>query len=157
MAFSIFFVLTWLAVFTFGVIQKKLSLVENTFVFLITLIVSINFSWIVMNELELIKRTEETLPYTASLLNRSIIIPVLLLIQLNMSMARDSFLWKTVVMLSAVLVLVGLSYLMTALNITDNTDWNLGLDAIYFFLLNLIAYFAYWVMESVSEKAVNQS
>ncbi|MFD1361253.1 hypothetical protein [Lentibacillus salinarum] len=157
MAFPIFFFLAWLVTFLFGVMPKKLSLVEYTFVFLIGLIVSINFSWVTVNELEVIKRTEEALPYTAYLLNRSIIIPMLLLIQLNMSMLRDTFLWKTVTILSIVLILVGVSYLMTALDMTAHTHWNLGFDAIYFFLLNLVALLAYCIMEGVSEKAVNHT
>ncbi|WP_010531410.1 hypothetical protein [Lentibacillus jeotgali] len=157
MAFPIFFFLTWLVGSIFAVMRKKLSLVENTFVFLIILIVSINFSWIIADELKLITVTKQTLPHTAYLINRSVIIPVLILIQLNISMARDSFGWKTMMVLFSVLLLTGVNYLMTALNMVTYTNWNLGFDAIYFLLLNLAAFLAYRIMEKASEKAVNQT
>lgn len=157
MAFSIFFFLAWLIISIFAVMRKRLSLVENTFVFLIILIVSINFSWIISDELKLITITKEKLPYTAYLLHRSIIIPVLLLIQLNISVARDSFGWKAIIILSAVLLLTVANYLMTALNIAAYTNWNFGFDAIYFFLLNLVALLAYSIIERASEKVVNHT
>lgn len=157
MTFSIFFFLTWLVISIFAVMQKKLSLVENTFVFLVILVVSINFSWIIADELKLITLPKEKLPYTAYLMNRSIIIPVLVLIQLNICMARDAFFWKAGSILTAVLLLTGINYLMTALNISSYTNWNPGFDAIYFLLLNLTALIAYSIIDRASEKAVNHT
>lgn len=84
MGFVTFFFLTWLFVLIFAFIRKKLTIVENTLVFLIILIVSINFSWIIIDEMKLITLTKNGFDYTGYLLNRSIIIPILLLIQLNL-------------------------------------------------------------------------
>ncbi|RYG72512.1 hypothetical protein EU245_09920 [Lentibacillus lipolyticus] len=157
MAFSIFFFLAWLFVSIFTVMQKRLTLVENTFVFLIILVVSINFSWIIGDELKWITIKKEALPYTAYLLNRSIIIPVLLLIQLNISMARDSIGWKIITILSTVVVLTGANYLLTVLNVATYKNWNPGFDAIYFIFLSLVAFLFYKIIENASEKVVNHT
>ncbi|SFD43841.1 hypothetical protein SAMN05216238_101339 [Lentibacillus persicus] len=157
MAFAIFFFLAWFFISLFAVMQKRLSIVENTFVFLIILIISINFSWIVGDELKLIKQPEEPLPYIAYLLNRSIIIPVLILIQLKVFVRYDTFLWKTASILVAVLMLTDINYLLTALNVAEYTHWHSAFDAIYFLLLNLAALFAYRMINRASEKAVNST
>ncbi len=157
MEIVIFFFITWLAVFMYGLMQKELTLVESTFVFLIVLIVSINFSWIVMEELKLIKLTEKGLPYTAFLLNRSIIIPILILIQLNFLVKTESYLMKSAILFSSVLALVGVSFISSSLNITEFTKWNLGFEAIYYLCLNLIAMIALKVMKSIPMNVVNHS
>lgn len=157
MEFVIFFFITWLAVFIYGLMQKELTVVESTFVFLIILVVSINFSWIVIEELKLIKLTEKGLPYTAFLLSRSIIIPILILIQLNFLVKSESYLIKSVTLFSSVLALVGISFISSSLNITEFTKWNLGYEAIYYLCLNLIGMIALKVMKSIPMNAVNHS
>ncbi|MGP4108660.1 hypothetical protein [Virgibacillus sp. L01] len=157
MEIVIFFFITWLAVFMYCLMQKELTLVESTFVFLIVLVVSINFSWIIMEELKLIKLTEKGLPYTAFLLNRSIIIPILILMQLNFLVKSESHLMKTAILFSSVLALVGVSFLSSSLNITEFTKWNLGYEAIYYLCLNLIGMIALKIMKSIPMNAVNHS
>lgn len=157
MGFVVFFILTWLVVSIYTIIQKELTIVENTFVFLIVLVVSINFSWIIGDELKLITYTEKGLPYTGYLLNRSIIIPVLILIHLNFLMKRETYLMKSMILLSSVLLLVGISFLSTSLNITEFPKWNLGYEAIYYLCLNLIAIIACKVIERIPKNAVKHT
>lgn len=84
MGFVVFFFVAWLVVSIFSLIKKKLSIIENTFVFLIILILSINFSWIVIEEWKLISLSKKGFEYTGYLLNRSVILPMLILIQINL-------------------------------------------------------------------------
>lgn len=63
MGFVVFFFLTWLFVSIFAAMPKKLTFVENTLVYLVILIVSINFSWIVIEELKLMSLTKNGFNY----------------------------------------------------------------------------------------------
>ncbi|HYK73133.1 MAG TPA: hypothetical protein VEV44_08430, partial [Pseudoneobacillus sp.] len=84
MGFVVYFFVAWLVISIFTIIKKRLSIVENTLVFLIILILSINFSWIVNEELKLVTISKKGLDYTAFLLNRSIIIPIMIVIHVNL-------------------------------------------------------------------------
>ncbi|MEY2191982.1 hypothetical protein AB7942_04485 [Neobacillus sp. BF23-41] len=98
MGLVVFFFLAWLVVSLFAVIKKKLTFAENSLIFLVILIVSINISWIVIEELKLIKRTQESLEYTAYLLNRSVITPFLILIQVNLHLRCKTMMMKITLM-----------------------------------------------------------
>ncbi|MFC4321245.1 hypothetical protein [Litchfieldia salsa] len=143
MNFVVFFFISWLVVLFYGVMKKKLNLIESTLIFLISLVISINFSWIVINEWNLITLTNKGLPYSAFLLNRSIIIPFIILILLNFVMMTNKLLNKLMILMAGVLLLVGISFLSTSLNVTDFNKWSLWYESIYFLSLGLIAIIAY--------------
>jgi hypothetical protein len=155
MGFTVFFFLSWLAISIFVVISSREYIVENTFTYLITLTISINFSWIIIDEMNLITLTQKGLPYTAYLLNRSIIIPTLILISLHFLLRSESFMRKLTVTLLAVLVLVVISFSSTALDILTFKKWNLGYEAIYYFALMMLAYFSYHLISRISRDVVN--
>ncbi|WP_026568488.1 hypothetical protein [Bacillus sp. UNC41MFS5] len=155
MGFVVFFLLAWLTGSLVAVIKKKLTLAENTLVFLVVLIVSINFSWIVIEELRLIKLTKSTLEYTGFLLNRSVITPFLVLIQLNLLLWSKTMMMKITIIVAVVILLIGVSSLSNFYDIIDYKHWNYWYDGIYFFILNLIAIFSYKLYARVSRNVVS--
>ncbi|MGG1674863.1 hypothetical protein ACIFOT_03830 [Neobacillus sp. NRS-1170] len=154
MGFVIFFFLSWLIILIFSFIQKKLSLIENTFIFLIILIASINFSWIVIDEFQLIIRTKEGFGYTGYLLNRSVIIPFLILIQFNLLAAGQTLTKKGIIVICSVILFITFSFLSNLLNITDYKNWHYGYDIVYFIFLDLLTIIAYRLFKRASRNEV---
>lgn len=154
MEFVVFFFLTWLVISIQFVINKKIHLVESTFVFLIILIVSINFSWIIIDELFLIKVSKKMLPYLAYLLNRSIIIPILILIHLNLIIISKSPIMKYILWFSSVWIFIVISFLASNLDIIEFRKWTYWYEAIYYFCLNIIAFLAYKFIHNISRNVV---
>jgi hypothetical protein len=157
MGFVVFFFLTWLFVSIFAAMPKKLTFVENTLVYLVILIVSINFSWIVIEELKLMSLTKKGFNYSAYLLERSIIIPIFILIQLNLLQWSKTFMKKLFVIISSVIVLVIFSFLSNSFHNIAYRNWNYAYDAIYYLFLNLIAIVSYHMFVRVSRNEVNYS
>ncbi|WP_078382454.1 hypothetical protein [Sutcliffiella halmapala] len=155
MGFVVYFALTWLFVSIFVAIEKKGSLVENTFVFLIILIVNINFTWVIAEEMNFIVLTKEGINYTGYILNRSMLIPILLVIQLNLIQGTKSMIQKISIILISVCFLLVLSILSIQLDMTEYTNWNHLNDAIYYFTLHLVAIFTYRLFKKISPSEVN--
>jgi hypothetical protein len=154
MGFSIFFLLTWLIIGIFFMLRKELSIVENTWIFLISLIVIINVSWISTEEMKMINLTKSGIDYTAYLLNRSIILPLLLLFQLNIFLKSNTFTKKVLITFTSLIVMLSLSVLSTYFNITNYIKWNLFYDGIYYLILQLIAYFSYRLFKKLNKNEV---
>lgn len=157
MGFSIFFFLAWGIVGIFFMIRKELSIVENTLIFLISLIVIINVSWIITEEMKMINLTKSGIDYTAYLLNRSIILPLLLLLQLNILLKSITFTKKVLIIFTSLIVMLGLSVLSTYFNITNYIKWNLFYDGIYYLILQLITYYSYRLFKKVNKNEVGYS
>lgn len=157
MGFVVYFFVAWLVISIFTIIKKRLSIVENTLVFLIILILSINFSWIVNEELKLVTISKKGLDYTAFLLNRSIIIPIMIVIHVNLLKWCRTLVMKTVVILSTIAVLTSLSIFNNLMNMSKYSNWNFGFDAIFFMLLCFIAIFSYKLYAKVTLNAVDYS
>ncbi|MEH7304445.1 hypothetical protein [Neobacillus drentensis] len=155
MGFVIFFLLAWLVGSLLAVIQKKLTFAENTLVFLVVLIVSINYSWIVIEELKLIKLTKSSLEYTGYLLNRSVITPILVLVFVNLLLWSKTMMMKITLIISVVILMIGLSSLSNFFGIIDYKHWNYWYDGIYFLILNGIAIFSYKLFARVSRNVVS--
>ena len=154
MGFTVFFFFSWLVISVFSVISSTKYIVENTFTYLITLTISINYSWIIIEEMKLISLTQKGLPYTAYLLNRSIIIPFLILISLHYLIRAETFTKKLAVMIAAVFLLVAMSFISQTLGILTYKGWNLGFDGLYYFILLMIAFFSYHTISRISGRVV---
>jgi hypothetical protein len=155
LGFALFFLLTYLISSLFIVMKKKLNIFENTFIFLLILVININFSWILFEELRFVTVAEETLSYIAFLLNRSLIIPMILVVYVNLfhtfkSTSRRIYL--TILSLGTMLLLVGVSIFF---QILTYVNWNIGYDAIYFALLHLIAFYTYRFLIKFAYREVN--
>lgn len=157
MGFSILFLLSWLFAVIFVVMHKKLSVVENTLVFLIILIVVINFSWIIAEEMKLIKLSRNGVDATAIILNQVVLIPMLLLIQLNLIQRSHTFTKTIIITVASMVIMLGSSFLFNFYNITEYTKWNYGYDAIYYICLHLIAFYSYKAFKKVTKSVVQYS
>ena len=120
--------------------RKSLSVVENTFVYLLVLIININATWIINEELKLVNVTEETAPYIGFLLERSLIIPILFVIAFN-------FFYRNITLRASMLtgfILLIFTLLLrkfsNMLNIYHYKQWNLFYEALYILGLLLITF-----------------
>ncbi|MFC7062081.1 hypothetical protein [Halobacillus seohaensis] len=157
MGFTLFFFVAWLIVAVFIIIKETLSITENTFVFLIILIININWSWIMYEELKLVKVTESPIDYTAFLLFRSIIIPMVIVVQLNLIERTKIFAKKFLVSIGSLSLLLLLTAANVFLDITSWVNWNLAYDALYFVVLHIIAVYLTKFYRKTSSSEVNYS
>ncbi|WLR48533.1 hypothetical protein LC065_04890 [Halobacillus litoralis] len=139
MAFTVFFVSAWLIVSIFTIIPKRLTLIENTFIFLTTSVISINWTWIINEELKYVKITEDPANYAGFLFFRSVIIPTLLMVQLNLYSASSSTIKKGLVIAASVICLLLLTISSRVLDISTYKDWNLGFDTVYYVFLHFFS------------------
>jgi hypothetical protein len=152
MELVVFFFLSWLVISIFTVINKELDIVKSTFIFFIILVININFSWIINDELKLITIQEKWLPYTAYLFNRNIIIPIIVLLHLNLFIRNRSYTKKAIILLSSVLILLIISFISIRLNILEFKKWTFWFEAIYYLCLNLIALFSFILFNKTSKE-----
>ncbi|GAA0315455.1 hypothetical protein GCM10008967_02520 [Bacillus carboniphilus] len=157
MGFATFFFISWIVIAVFAVMPKQLKMTETSFVYLVILIVSINMSWIVAEELKFIKITDKGIDYTAYLLNRSIINPVVLILFLNVIIKQRKLVKKLLYIGSSSIILTIISYLSTFFQITEFIKWNVVYEFFYYFILSLLALFARSLYEKVSMKEVIRS
>ncbi|AFC31447.1 hypothetical protein PM3016_4703 [Paenibacillus mucilaginosus 3016] len=141
MGFAFFFFIAWLTVAAFGFMKKQLTLVENTVVLLLITVISINWSWIIFEELKLVVISREPVNYTAFLIHRSITVPLIVVITINLvkRMATNHRAWLMVVgavLLQFVFVLLGRFF-----GISHSVHWNLTYDLVYFAVLQVIAHY----------------
>ncbi|WP_066059619.1 hypothetical protein [Robertmurraya korlensis] len=143
MGFVFYFFVSWLVTVLFTVMKKSLSFVENIFVFLIILIVSVNWSWIIFEEFKFLELSRQPLDYTAFLMNRSIGIPLIIVITLNAAVRSANVKGKAYLYVGlSTVILLGLKMIGNFLNITKLNNWNTLYDVLYFISLHLIAYFS---------------
>lgn len=119
---------------------KRLSFMQNSFVYLLTLMISINWSWIIYEELEFIKLSTQVMENTSFMINRSIAVPLTVVISINfLKISRTLRQFIFVLLLStsflSLLALGGIYF-----NVTKYINWNFAFDFIYFFFLNIIGY-----------------
>ncbi|WP_106496304.1 hypothetical protein [Lentibacillus sp. Marseille-P4043] len=157
MGFAVFFLASWLIVAIFVVLPKKLSIIENTVIFLVLLIIIINASWIIIEELKLIKETQEGIKYVAYLLNRSVIIPMTLITQLNIIHQSNTPLKFILTITVSLVFLLGLRALSLYFDIISYVKWNFGYDVIYILILHLITYYAYQLFKKLAQSEVDIS
>ncbi|MDT3765702.1 hypothetical protein [Priestia filamentosa] len=140
MGFSFFVFLSFLSITLFVTMRKSLSIVENTFVYLLVLIININATWIINEELKLIVVTEETASYVGFLLERSLIIPILFVITFNYFYRNIT---PRAIMITGFILLIFtllLRKFSNMLNIYHYRQWNLFYEALYILGLLLIIF-----------------
>ena len=142
MGFAFYFFVSWLITVIFTFMKKSLSYIENSFVYLLVLIISINFSWIISAELKLVTLSTHPLDYTAFMIHRSIGIPFILVVTLNFIKGVNSVGKSFLIAICSILILVILVKLGTNFEITNRAKWNIMYDFIYFALLQLIAFYS---------------
>ncbi|CDQ18406.1 hypothetical protein SAMN05192559_101980 [Halobacillus karajensis] len=139
MAFTTFLFSAWLIISLFIILPKRLNLIENSFIFLTIGVISINWSWIIYEELKFGKITENPADYAGFLIFRSIIIPTLIMFQLN-RYGSSSFNKKMTFVISiSTIGLILLTLLSRVFDVTTYKQWHLIFDVLYYLGLHIIA------------------
>ncbi|MGP4073501.1 hypothetical protein ACTWQB_13200 [Piscibacillus sp. B03] len=153
-ALVVFFTISWFVVALYFVMDKKINILDGTFVYLITLIIAINFSWIVIEELKLITLTEKGQPYMAYIFKRSIITPTVALICLALVLrTRNTFFQVSSIILS-VAFLTFTNYLLVPLNVATYNNWNIAYDVLYFIGIIGLSLMSYYLFHKITKNAV---
>lgn len=155
MSFVVFFFLSWLFISLFAVIRKTLSIIENTVIFLVILVISINFSWIIIDEYQLITVSQKALPYLAFLLNRSIVIPILMLLLVNLVLRSKDSKQKIIIGILCEFLLLMISFLSTLLGVTEFKRWNFLYEGLYFLFIIFIAFFILKAFQKLTMEVSN--
>ncbi|MBT2655777.1 hypothetical protein J7E81_11105 [Bacillus sp. ISL-18] len=151
MGFAFYFFVAWLITVIVAVMKKRLTFVENAFVFLLILIISINFSWIISSELKLVKLSTDPLDYTAFMINRSIGIPFSVVVTLNLMKSVDSIGKSLFIMICSIIIQVILVKLGTNFDVTNRENWNILYDIIYFTLLHVFAVYSLKLFQKLKQ------
>lgn len=131
MGLSFFVFLSFLVITLFVTMRKSLSIVENTFIYLLVLIINVNATWIINEELKLVDVTEETAPYIGFLLERSLIIPLLYVIIFNYFYRKITP--RAIILTGFIFLIFTLLFrkFSNMLNIYHYKHWNLFYEALY--------------------------
>lgn len=139
MKFTLIFVIMWLVIALFTVREKNLTIVDNTFVYLVMLIFNIHYAWLIEGEWKLIKVTAHHLYYISYNLYWYITIPFVILLFINGHNKRKSTFSKVLRGCFSVLFLLILMAICNHYEIISYKNWSLAYDAIYFVALHIIA------------------
>ncbi|QYR21509.1 hypothetical protein KZ483_00030 [Paenibacillus sp. sptzw28] len=137
--------------------RKSLSTSENTFIFLLVLIISINVSWIITQELKYVRLSNNGLNYTGYLLNRSVLIPALYVVLFNLIYKSKSIaaaLLFAFVFAGAELCLNGLA---RNYHIWTYAQWSYVYDAIFIGLTQIAVFLLHRLFRSSFRPEVKHS
>lgn len=157
MGFVLLVFLAWLITVLYTVINKKLTFIENTFVYLFTLIININFTWIVYEELKLAEISDRALNYTAFLIHRSITLPLVIVIAINLYRTANTFGFKVVKMALSVLFLVFAIAIARYFDILEYKNWSILSEIVYLLLLHFLAICSLKYFETIKIRGVRGS
>ncbi|WP_123043008.1 hypothetical protein [Cohnella candidum] len=157
MGFTILFLVAWLLVVIALTMNKKLTLAENTFVFLLILVLNINWSWIAFEEMNLVGISQQPLQNTAFLINRSITIPVVILIAMNLMRRARSIGSQLLTAVLSVVLLEAITATARYYGIVKFIRWNYGYDVVYYLVLLAIAYLLLSAFDRAGERGVQRT
>lgn len=157
MGFVLIVFLAWLVLMLFTSMNKKLTFIENTFVYLVVLVININFTWIVYEELNMAKISQQILDNSAFLIHRSITLPLTVAITLNLFRTAPSFGSKIFKTILSVLFLVLAVVIALYFDIVDYRKWNIGYEIIYLFLLHLLVQSLLKYFGQLKTRGVNEA
>ncbi|MDF2036156.1 hypothetical protein P2R12_04020 [Cytobacillus oceanisediminis] len=157
MGFVLIVSLAWLVLMLFTSMNKKLTFIENTFVYLVALVIHINFTWIVYEELNMAKISQQILDNSAFIIHRSITLPLTVAITLNLFRTAPSFgskLFKTTL---SVFFLVVAVVIALYFDIVEYKKWNIGYEIIYLILLHLVVHYLLKHFGQLKTRGVNEA
>jgi len=152
MLFSIFFFFTWLFAAIFYYQKKVISKAENLIIFLLMLVVSIHWNWIIYEELVLVKITNTTQAYITLLLFRTFIVPLAANIYINIILIRTTRFKTILITLGGAICLFAFILLALAGGLIETKHWNLSLDYIYFVLYLCGTLVIHYFYQSIIQK-----
>ncbi|QOR64765.1 hypothetical protein IM538_12940 [Cytobacillus suaedae] len=124
MALAVYVIITWLVILCFTLLPKKLSFIENSFVFLIMSIIIKNSFTIVGLNLKWIESNKEPEIFLAYFLYRTIIYPFALLFLVNIVNTSNRSLPKYLTTISVIFFIFLVEILGEKLNIYTYNEWN---------------------------------
>ncbi|MBG9451461.1 hypothetical protein ABE67_19825 [Cytobacillus firmus] len=157
MGFVLLVFLAWLVLVLFTSMNKKLTFIENTFVYLSAMVIHINYTWIVYEELDVAHISQQILNNSAFLIHRSITLPITLAITLNLIRTGDSLGSKFIKVAVSVAFLVSAVMIARCFGIVDYKKWNIGYEIIYLFLLHLVVQFLLKYFGQLKTRGVNEA
>ncbi|URT69146.1 hypothetical protein [Cytobacillus firmus] len=157
MGFVLLVFLAWLVLVLFTTMNKKLTFIENTFVYLSAMVININYTWIVYEELNMADISQQILNNSAFLIHRSITLPITLAITLNLVRTGDSLASKFIIMTVSVAFLVSAVMIAGYFGIVDYKEWNIGYEIIYLLLLHLVVQFLLKYFGQLKTRGVNEA
>jgi hypothetical protein len=140
MSFVVMFVAAWITVIIFYRMNKGLSLAENVFVYLITVLIGMNIYWFIGEEFKLIEVTKDGISYAGYILYKTVTVPVLYVMMMN---AVFRFRSTAAALISSGVVLViilSLNGVLLFYKTLVYTQWNLLLDAAQIVLVQAVSY-----------------
>lgn len=152
MVFAVYFFVSWIITIIFVIMPKRLSFIQNSFVFLLILIISMNWSWIIYQELKLIKLSNQAIEYTSFLIDRSIAIPIIVVITMNLLKTSKSLGQSLLILIFSTLFLWILALGGIYFHVTEYINWHFAFDFIYFLLLNIVAYLSLILVNLMENK-----
>ncbi|WP_394578963.1 hypothetical protein [Cytobacillus firmus] len=157
MGFVLLVFLAWLLLVLFTSMNKKLTFIENTFVYLSAMVININYTWIVYEELNMADISQQILNNSSFLIHRSITLPITLAITLNLIRTVDSLGSKFIKVAVSVAFLVSAVMIARYFGILDYKKWNIGYEIIYLFLLHLVVQFLLKYFGQLKTRRVNEA
>ncbi|MGN7942273.1 hypothetical protein [Virgibacillus sp. 6R] len=156
MAFSIIVYIAWLGISIFYAMKKPYSKLENSALLFCLLIVDINRSWITNEELKVITYSTAPLNYSAYIIHRTFITPMIILIGINSVSRNSTVVKKAVAILISSFVLILIKIVLLEFNVVSFHQWNLFYDYLYYVLLHLFGYFVLYCYSSFVLKGVKK-
>ncbi len=138
MGFVILFAAAWLSVFAFYSMKKSLTLLENTFVFLIMLTFGIHINWVVAEELKYVVATQDGLLYAGLMSYRLITMPMVFVLMANGVGRCRTWARAYLTLGAAFAAMLGLWVVMTTYEVVTEVKWNLFYEALYIAALQAI-------------------
>ncbi|WP_251172236.1 hypothetical protein [Cytobacillus firmus] len=137
--------------------NKKLTFIENTFVYLAAMVIHINYTWIVYEELNMADISQQILNNSAFLIHRSITLPITLAITLNLVRTSPSLGSKLIKVAVSVAVLASEVLIAKHFEIVEFKNWNIVYEIIYLFLLHLVVQFLLKYFGQLKTRGVNEA
>lgn len=154
MVLSFYILITWFTM-SFAFYTRKLSILENLFIYIIIFIIIINKSTLVSLNLGYVETTKDTLLYLCHILSRNIVIPLTLVIFCNLFYTAKKQIIKYASVIITLTLLIGLEYLAIYLGIYTYKNWSLIIELIFSLLyIVLTLLFAKWFRKRLKKDGI---
>jgi hypothetical protein len=155
MVFSFYIMITWLAITSFALYARKLSIIENLFIFMIITMVIFNKVTLVSLNFGYVETTKEHVLYLCHLLNRNVVIPVTLLLCCNIFYSAQKKVIKYSAIFMTLLLLILLERLAIYFDIYTYKNWSLLIESLFLLLyILLILLIAKWFRKRLKKDGI---
>jgi len=155
MGFVTLFAAAWVTLMLFYALNKRLTVLENTFVYLLAMTLGIHAMWVISEELRLMTNTKDGLLYAGLILYRLVILPMAIVLMAN-GVARARTTAGAFLSIGAALGgLLVLRAIMQMYEVITYNQWNFYYDALLFMLLQAACLGALKLYRALMRREVN--